>query len=91
VCKWSTSNVGSKTQDPDGSDPFIPCYSSDLDWIIILFFIYLDAFRVEKVGGIILQGHFSGRSQFGKLGSRTFRGHFEESNDIFFWVKNFST
>jgi hypothetical protein len=36
--------------------------------IIILFFIYLDAFRVEKIGGINLQGHFSVRSQFGKLG-----------------------
>jgi hypothetical protein len=55
----------------------------DLDWIIILFVIYLDPFRVEKIGGINLQGHFSGRSQFGKLGSGTFRGHFEASNDIF--------
>jgi len=24
----------------------------DLDWIIILFFIYLDDFRVEKIGGM---------------------------------------
>jgi hypothetical protein len=40
--------------------------------IIILFFIYLNPFRVEKIGGINLQGHFSGRSQFGKLGSGTF-------------------
>jgi hypothetical protein len=60
----------------------------DLDWIIILFFIYLNLFRVEKNGGIDLQGHFSGRSQFGKLGSETFRGHFKASNDIF-GVKNF--
>jgi hypothetical protein len=44
----------------------------DLDWIIILFSIYLDAFRVENIGGIILQVHFSGRSQFGKLGFKTF-------------------
>ena len=51
----------------------------DPDWIIILFFIYLDAFRVEKFGGIKLQGHFIGRSQFGKLGSRTFQIHFEAS------------
>jgi hypothetical protein len=41
-------------------------------WIIILFFIYLDPFRVEKIGGINFQGHFSGRSQFGKLGYGTF-------------------
>jgi hypothetical protein len=46
------------------------------DWIIILFFIYHDAFRVKKIGGISLQGHFSGKSQFGKLGSGTFQGHF---------------
>jgi hypothetical protein len=51
--------------------------------IIILFFVYVNPFRVEKIGGISLQGHFSGRSQFGKLGSGTFRGHFEASNDIF--------
>jgi hypothetical protein len=59
----------------------------DPDWIIILFFIYLDAFRVEKIGGINLQGHFSGRSQFGKLGFETFQSHFEASNDIFFGSK----
>jgi hypothetical protein len=34
----------------------------DLDWIIISFSIYLDAFRVETIGGIILWGHFSGKS-----------------------------
>jgi hypothetical protein len=45
---------------------------NDQDWIIILFFICLDAFRVEKIGGINLQGHFSGKSQFGKLGFGTF-------------------
>jgi hypothetical protein len=32
----------------------------DLDWIIILFFIYLNAFIVETIGGISLQGHFNG-------------------------------
>jgi hypothetical protein len=36
-----------------------------------------------KIGGISLQGHFSGKSQFGKLGSGTFRNHFEASYDIF--------
>jgi hypothetical protein len=39
----------------------------DPDWIIILFFIYLNAFRVEIIGGINLQGHFNDMSQFGKL------------------------
>jgi hypothetical protein len=51
--------------------------------ITILFFIYIDAFGVEKIGGINLQGHFSGRSQFGKLGFETFWGHFEASNKNF--------
>jgi hypothetical protein len=60
----------------------------DLDWIIILFFIYLDAFIVEKNGGINLQGHFNGRSNFGRLGFETFQSHFEASNGMF-WGKNF--
>jgi hypothetical protein len=54
-----------------------------MDWIIILFFIYLDAFRVEKIGGIDLKGRFSGRSQFGKLGFGTFQSCFEALNSIF--------
>jgi hypothetical protein len=45
--------------------------------------MYIDAFRVEKIGGINLQGHFSGKSQFGKLWSRTFQSHFEALNNIF--------
>jgi hypothetical protein len=51
--------------------------------------IYLDAFRVEKIGGINLQGHFNGRSQFGKLGFETFSvwSHFEALNGIF-WGQN---
>jgi hypothetical protein len=55
----------------------------DPNWIIILVFIYLDDFRMEKIGGINLQGHFSGRSQFGKLGFGTFRSHFEELKGFF--------
>jgi hypothetical protein len=58
----------------------------DPDWIIILFFIYLDAFRVEKIGGINLQGHFN-KSQFGKLGFETLQSHFEEPNGMF-WGQN---
>jgi hypothetical protein len=64
-----------------------------MHWIIILFVIYLDAFKVEKNGGIILQGHFSGRPQFGKFGFKTFWSHFEALNDVFLGsgVKNLST
>jgi hypothetical protein len=57
-----------------------------MDWIIILFFIYLDAFRVEKIGGINLQGHFNGRSQFGKLGGlKPSKAILRHQMDIF-WV-----
>jgi len=45
--------------------------------------MYIDAFKLEKHGGIILQGHFSGRSQFEELGSKTFWSHFEKLNDMF--------
>jgi hypothetical protein len=59
----------------------------DLNWITILFVIYLDDFKVEKIGGISLQGHFSGRSRFGKLGSGTFQSHFEAINGHFLGLK----
>jgi hypothetical protein len=65
-------------------------YVDDSYWIIIFFVIYLDPFRVEKIGGINLQGHLSGRSQFGKLGFVTFQGNFEASKDIF-WGQLFPT
>jgi hypothetical protein len=47
-----------------------------MDWIIILFFIYPDAFRVETLeesacGVILLVG-----PSLKKLGSRTFQIHF---------------
>jgi hypothetical protein len=58
------------------------------DWAIILFVICLDAFRVEKIGGINLQGHFNDKSHFGKLGFKTFLIHFEALNDLF-WGQNF--
>jgi hypothetical protein len=61
----------------------IPLRDIDLDWIIILFFIHINAFRVEKPEGISLQVHFNSRSQFGKLGFETFQSHFEALNDIF--------
>jgi hypothetical protein len=49
----------------------------------IIFHLYY-YFLGGKIGGIGLEGHYSGRFQFGKLGSRTFQSHFEELNDIFF-------
>jgi hypothetical protein len=55
----------------------------DMDFIIILFFIYLDALRVENIGGISWQGYFNGRSQFENLGFETFQSYFEEPNGIF--------
>jgi hypothetical protein len=38
---------------------------------------------VEKIEELACRAHFSGRSQFGNLGSRTFQIHFEESNGSF--------
>jgi hypothetical protein len=38
---------------------------------------------VEKIEGIILHGHFNGKSHFGKLGFDTFQIHFEASSGIF--------
>jgi hypothetical protein len=35
--------------------PTYGCFIVDPNWIIILFFIYLDTSKVEKIGGIILQ------------------------------------
>jgi hypothetical protein len=55
----------------------------DPNWIIILFVIYLDPFRVVKVVGFSLKSHFSGRSRFGKLVYATFWSHFEALNNIF--------
>jgi hypothetical protein len=37
----------------------------------------------KKMGGIELQVHFCGRSQFGKLGYRTFQSDFESLNRTF--------
>jgi hypothetical protein len=73
------------------SNDFGPSFIQiDLDWIIILFVIYLDAFSEEKIGGISLQGHFSGESQFGKLVSKTFWAILRHQTTIF-GVKTFLT
>jgi hypothetical protein len=40
-------------------------------------------FKVEKFGGINLQGRFSGRSKFGKLKFGTFLSHFDALNNVF--------
>lgn len=49
----------------------------DLDWIIILFFIYLCAFKVEKVEELAHKTLFTGGTKFSKLWSKTFRECFE--------------
>jgi len=55
----------------------------DLDSIIILFFIHLDAFRVEVVEESTHGTVFINWTQFGKTRSRTFQECFEASNDTF--------
>jgi len=50
---------------------------------MILFFIHLDAFGVEKVEELAHVTVFTGGTQFGKTRFETFREHFEASNDIF--------
>lgn len=55
----------------------------DPDWIIILFFIHLDAFREEKVEESSHGTIFTGGTQFGKIGSETFWERFQESNHVF--------
>jgi hypothetical protein len=43
----------------------------------------IDALKEEKIMYKVRQIHFSGRFQFGKLGSRTSESHFEELNGVF--------
>ena len=57
----------------------------DPDWIIILFAIHLDAFGMGKVEESAHETVFTGGTHFGKIGSETFREHFEASNDVFRW------
>ena len=59
------------------------CCNSDSDWIIILFFIHLDAFGVEKWRNQLNGTVFTSGTQFGKTESETFQNHFEASNDVF--------
>ena len=47
-----------------------------------MFVIHLDAFRVDKVEKSADMTIFTGRTELGKLGSETFREHFEASNNI---------
>jgi hypothetical protein len=59
-------------------------------WIgSLYYFTSISMISEEKVGEINLQGHFNGRSYFGKLGFETSQSHFEVSNKIF-WGKNFT-
>jgi len=55
----------------------------DPNWIIILFVIHLDAFRVEKVEELAHGTVFTGGTQFGEMGSETFGERFEASYDVF--------
>lgn len=58
-------------------------FAIDLDWIIILFYIHLNAFRVENVEESTHRTIFTGGIQVGKTHFETFRELFEASNDIF--------
>jgi len=53
-----------------------------LNWIIILFFIHIDAFGVEKVDESNHEIVLTSRTQFGETGFETFEC-FEASNEVF--------
>jgi len=55
----------------------------DPNWIIILFFIHLDAFGVEKVEESAHGTIFTDGTQFGKTRFETFQENFDASNDVF--------
>jgi len=55
----------------------------DPNWIIILFFIHIDAFEVEEVERSAHRTIFTNGTQFGETGSKTFSEHFEASEDLF--------
>jgi len=48
-----------------------------MDWIIILFLIHIDDFRVEKVKELAQMTIFTSGTQSGKLGFETFEEHFK--------------
>lgn len=56
---------------------------TNLDWIIILFVIHLDAFKVAKIEKLAYISSFNGRTQFEDLGSETFQSQFQALNDVF--------
>lgn len=58
----------------------------DLDWTIILVFIHVNAFRVEKVEESVHRTLFTSWNYFGKLGFESFWECFEASK-TFFGVK----
>ena len=62
------------------------CHSN---WIIILFFIHLNGFGVEKVEESTHRTIFTSGTQFRKTRFETFQECFEASNDVF-WGKNLS-
>ena len=56
---------------------------NDLNWIIILFFIHIDAFGVEKVEESTHRTVFTGGTQYDETRFVTFQEHFEASNNVF--------
>jgi len=65
------------------------CGVDDLYWFIILFFIHIDAFRVEKLEESTHKTIFTDGIQFDKVGFETFGEHFEESTTFSCGVKLF--
>jgi hypothetical protein len=59
----------------------------DLDWIIILFFIYLDAFRVEKLEESTCRVILVVGPNLENWGLKPSRAILRHKNDIFFWSK----
>lgn len=49
----------------------------DSDWIIILFFIHLNVFKMEKLKESTHGAIFTNETQFGKLRFETFREQFK--------------
>ena len=58
-----------------------------MNWVIIFFFIHIDAFRVEKLEESTHKAIFTDGIQFDKLGFETFVEHFEASKTFFWGVK----
>jgi hypothetical protein len=65
----------------------VPSWSEMDRYIFFHLYWYFLGGKLEE---LVCRAHFSGRSQFGNLGSRTFQRHFEASNGTF-WGQNFAS